>query len=104
MLIIAGGRDVRTQKREIALEGEHVGDVSCLAFSENGYLLASGDSNGSVKLWDLRKQKCSKTFEREWTYSLYIFALWWVMSCIYRFQQSSHYVLSDRSERSLLGE
>merc|ERR1711964_750808 len=35
--------------------GGHGADVTCLAFSENGYYLATGSKDCSVKLWDLRK-------------------------------------------------
>ena len=33
------------------------GAISCLAFSENGYYLATGAADATVKLWDLRKLK-----------------------------------------------
>jgi pre-mRNA-processing factor 19 len=33
----------------------HTHSRSALAFSENGYHLATGDDQGVVKLWDLRK-------------------------------------------------
>lgn len=42
---------------------EHVGFVSSLVFSENGYLLASGDNAGRLRVWDLRKLKASKCFD-----------------------------------------
>ena len=37
---------------------EHSDAVSCVSFSENGYLLASGSHDGTVRVWDLRKLKC----------------------------------------------
>ena len=42
---------------------EHVGYTSSIVFSENGYLLASGDSGGRLRLWDLRKLKATKSFD-----------------------------------------
>jgi pre-mRNA-processing factor 19 len=39
--------------------------VSSVSFSENGYIVAAGYENGYVRLWDLRKLKCSKRFEGE---------------------------------------
>ena len=42
---------------------EHVGYTSSIVFSENGYLLASGDSAGRLRMWDLRKLKASKGFD-----------------------------------------
>lgn len=35
--------------------------VKAIAFSENGYYLATGAEDGEVKLWDLRKLKSFKT-------------------------------------------
>ena len=45
----------RTQKCVAKFDG-HLGPVSSLSFSENGYYLASAAKDG-VKLWDLRKLK-----------------------------------------------
>lgn len=39
---------------------EHSGDVKSVAFSENGYIMASGASDG-VKVWDLRNGACLQT-------------------------------------------
>ena len=36
-------------------------DVTALAFSENGYVLATGASDGRVQVWDLRKVACLET-------------------------------------------
>ncbi len=48
--------DVKSRDEVAALEG-HQGAISCLAFSENGYYMASGAADGTVILWDLRKTK-----------------------------------------------
>jgi pre-mRNA-processing factor 19 len=53
--------DMKTQKKIHTFEGGHGGVVNTLDFSENGYLMASGCSDGTVKLWDLRKLKDLKT-------------------------------------------
>ena len=34
-----------------------------MAFSENGYFLASGTEDGGANIMDLRKLKCTKTLE-----------------------------------------
>ena len=39
---------------------EHSGRVGSVAFSENGYIMASGAADG-VKIWDLRNGACLKT-------------------------------------------
>jgi pre-mRNA-processing factor 19 len=39
----------------------HRGNVISMAFSQNGYTLATGDDQGTVKLWDLRNVQCMKT-------------------------------------------
>lgn len=41
----------------------HQGSVRAIAFSENGYYLATGSEDGEVKLWDLRKLKNLKTIQ-----------------------------------------
>lgn len=47
---------VNTLASVVTFEG-HGAPVNALSFSENGYHLASGDEDGVVKLWDLRKAK-----------------------------------------------
>jgi len=46
--------DVKTQQSAATFKG-HVGALTALSFSENGYHLATSDDTGVVKLWDLRK-------------------------------------------------
>ncbi|KDD72357.1 hypothetical protein H632_c3461p0 [Helicosporidium sp. ATCC 50920] len=61
VLCTAGARgplavwETRSQKSVAALTG-HAGPVNALAFSENGYHLASAGDDG-VRVWDLRKQR-----------------------------------------------
>ncbi|KAI9656850.1 MAG: hypothetical protein M1821_003489 [Bathelium mastoideum] len=44
------------------LEG-HTGEIKSLQFSPNGKLLASGSSNGTIKLWDLASGNLQQTLE-----------------------------------------
>lgn len=53
--------DVREQVNVATFGGEHAGIVTGVNFSENGYLMASGCSDGVVRIWDLRKLKCTKS-------------------------------------------
>ena len=41
----------------------HSGPITSVAFSENGYYLATAADDSSVKLWDLRKLKNFKTLQ-----------------------------------------
>lgn len=47
---------MKEQQGVATFEG-HTGAVKKLAFSENGYHLASVAEDGAVKLWDLRKSR-----------------------------------------------
>lgn len=46
----------------------HSGSVECLAWKlvgdDAGFILASGSADGSIKLWDIRKQKCIFTIPK----------------------------------------
>jgi len=53
--------DVINQSNVASFDGHQEGGVSAMAFSENGYYLASADNHGVVKLWDLRKLQAIQT-------------------------------------------
>lgn len=48
----------------------HVGGINAIAFSENGYYLATAAEDASIKLWDLRKLKNFKTIALEDRYEV----------------------------------
>jgi len=56
--------DIKSQQNVASFEG-HTGAVNCLSFSENGYYLATGSADATVKIWDLRKLKNFQTISPE---------------------------------------
>lgn len=54
--------DVKTGKIGATFE-DHRGNVIDLGFSQNGYYLATGSDDNTIKLWDLRKLKSFHTFD-----------------------------------------
>uniref|UniRef100_A0A8C4SE74 Pre-mRNA-processing factor 19 n=1 Tax=Erpetoichthys calabaricus TaxID=27687 RepID=A0A8C4SE74_ERPCA len=48
----------------------HSGPITSIAFSENGYYLATSADDSSVKLWDLRKLKNFKTIQLDDNYEV----------------------------------
>ena len=50
--------DLRTGEKAASFSG-HNGPIRAITFGENGYSLASG-SNDGAKMWDLRKQECTR--------------------------------------------
>lgn len=52
--------DLRTGRSIMVLEG-HVQGVLSVAFSPNGYQMATGSQDNTARLWDLRKRACLYT-------------------------------------------
>ena len=51
----------------------HSGPITSIAFSENGYYLATAADDSSVKLWDLRKLKNFKTLQLDNNFEVHLF-------------------------------
>ena len=54
--------DISERQQVHAFEG-HTDAVTDISFSDNGYYMASGSKDGSVRVWDLRKLKCRETLQ-----------------------------------------
>jgi WD40 repeat protein len=54
--------DMKTQKNVASFKEHAAGSSICnLDFSENGYYMVSGSTDGTAKIWDLRKLKTFHT-------------------------------------------
>ncbi|KAK4529752.1 hypothetical protein CCYA_CCYA02G0609 [Cyanidiococcus yangmingshanensis] len=53
--------DLRTGQDQVRLQG-HADIVRCIQLSSNGLVCLSGGSDGVVRLWDIRQQRCLSAF------------------------------------------
>jgi WD40 repeat protein len=60
--------DMKTQKNVASFKEHAAGSAVCnLDFSENGYYMVSGSTDGTAKIWDLRKLKTFHTLNMKET-------------------------------------
>lgn len=59
-ITVISSRDWTKQRK---FSGGHNGDVTCLAWSPNGALLASAGADRKILLWETRTQKVIKTYD-----------------------------------------
>ena len=62
--------DVSFQQQNVHNFESHTGPISALAFSENGYYLATAADDACVRLWDLRKLKNFRTLDLDEGYEV----------------------------------
>lgn len=60
----------KTGTTQYTLKG-HKNNISCLCYSPDGRFLASSSWDGTIKLWDLSKQKCVRTFLEASEYGIF---------------------------------
>ena len=55
--------DVKDKGKNVASFTGHRGKITSVAFSENGFYMASSSEDNSLKMWDLRKLKDFQTYQ-----------------------------------------